>query len=510
MTTNIIPPLVLYWYSPYSMEGTSLNNGKLNDSFFNTYASTFGTSTNITLNSNPTKFSNDAICSTCNKFTKIFLTNNNGNLSNVIGNATMKISYLKLEQLQNLYNFNGISLLNLYDENEFTYGSIIINARDQNYSSVMDINGNYADGIFKLKIIYADGYYDYLNSPIIPNIQNEITAEIVNGIRIIKIPLDPTGLYIPQFVSASLDGLNPSLYLPSSLQTTFSNTTLQMEEYNITSTLYLNNSINIGVGEINTLSTLSKNAFNNDVYDGLFFNLYSVNNTSPLIDSGNILGLTSTYLYQTGSVGYVNPPGLRFPVIIIYADNDFDYLNYNNDPTRFNTFVIEVNANGTYTFYLPPRPKNFVAPMILYPENIILPNKIVYNKFYSKLSNNSSVFDSTHTTQNITLFSDLYDSYNINTGLFGNIIGKVTIFKFILNKNNIIYAGEIAYCNFINKDHLTGVSIIKNGLNKNGSLVNGVNIKSAIISSSDDYGFNSYFLNVEGFNNYIFCSVGYI
>ena len=29
-----IPPLEYYYYLPYSMAGTSLNNGKLNSSFF--------------------------------------------------------------------------------------------------------------------------------------------------------------------------------------------------------------------------------------------------------------------------------------------------------------------------------------------------------------------------------------------------------------------------------------------------------------------------------------------
>ena len=510
MTTTIIPPLVFYCFSPYSMEGTSLNNGKLNNSFFNNYNSIFGPSTNITLNYNPTRFSNDTICSTCNKFCKLFLTNNNGILSNVIGNATLKVSYLKLEQLRNIYNFNGISMNNIYDEKEFNYGSIIINCKDQTFSSVMDINGNNIDMIFKSKIIYADGYYDYLNSPIVPNIQNEVTLEIINGIRTLKLPLDPTGLYIPKFISNSLVGLIPTLYLPSSLNSTFTNTSLQMEEYNLTSPLYLNNSLSLDVGVINTLTTLNKNVFNNNVYDGLFFNLYSVNNINPLVESGDILGITATNIYQTGSVGYINPPGIRFPIIVIYADNDFDYLNYNSDITRFSTFVIEINSNGTYTFFLPPKPKNFVPPPILYPENKILPDKIVYNKFYTKPSNNSSVFDNNVTCQNITLFSDIYDNYDELTGLFGNVIGKLTIFKFILNKNNIIYTGTIAYYNFINNEYITSVFIIKNGLDKNGSLIPGINIKSAIIASSDDYGFNSYFLNIDTFKNYFAHSVGYI
>lgn len=510
MSNSLIPPLVFYSYSPYSMEGTSLNNGKLNNSFFNTYKSVFGPSTNITLNSNPTKFSNDSISSTCNKFSRLFLTNNNDTLSNEIGNLTTKMTFLKLEQLKNIYILNGIAMNNIYDENQFYYGSIIVNVKDQNYSSVMDINGNNTDMILKIKIIYADGYYDYLNTPLIPNIQNEITVEIINGIRTAKIPLDPTGLYIPNFISNSLVGLVPSLYLPSSLNSTFLNTELQMEEYNLTQSLYLNNSLTLNVGEINTLSILNKNIFDNDVYDGLFFNLYSVNNSSPLVESGNILGLTSTHIYQTGSVGYINPSGLRFPIIVIYGDNDFDYLNYNSDPTRFNTFVIEINNNGTYTFYLPSKPKNFVPPTISYPENKILPDKIIYNKFYTKPSNNSSVFDNTVACQNITLFSDIYDSYDEVTGLFGNIIGKVTVFKFILNKNNQIYTGAFVYYNFSNNEYLTSVYVLKNGLDKNGSIVSGVNVKEAIIASSDNYGFNSYFNNVTSFKNYNLSNIGYL
>jgi hypothetical protein len=492
------------------MKGTCLNNGKLNNSFFNTYKSIFGSSTNIVLNNNPTKFSNDTLCSTYNKFCTLFINNNNGVLTDKIGNATNKCSYLKLEQLSNIYVLNGIIMFNIYNEKEFFFGTIICNGKDQYFSTISDINGNCVDLTVKLKIIYSDGYYDYLNNPLISNIQNEITIEIKNGIRKIILPLDPSGLYTPYFINNSLVGLIPSLYLPSGLDSTYLNTGLQIEEYNITASLYLDNILSLSVGEINTLSIINKNIFNINEFDGLFLNLISVNSTSPLVESGNILTLRITFDYQTGSVGYIATPGLRYPEIILYADNDFDYLNYNPSPARFNTFVIEINNNGTSTLFLPPKPKNFIAPLVLYPENKILPDKIIYNKFYCKFANNSSVFDNATTCQNITLFSDIYDSYDEITGLFGNVIGTRTIFKFILNKNNKIYTGSILYLNFFNNEYLTATYVIKNGLDKNGALGPNLNVKCSIIATSDGYGLDAYFMNIDTFKNHYSNSIGYL
>jgi len=254
---SLIPPLVLYYYSPYSMEGTSLNNGKLNNAFFNEYKSTFGPSTNILLNYNPTKFSSDAICSTCNKFATLFLTNNNDNLTDPIGNSTWKVTYLKLDQLKNIYINTGIVMLNIYDNNEFNYGTIIYNIKNQYFSNICDINGNTGSNInSNFKIIFADGHYNYLNNLITAGIQNEISMQIKNGIRKIIIPQDPTGLYIPKYVDASLNGLVPSLYLQSP-NSTFINADLIMEEYNLSSGLYLDKSITINIGEFNILSIMS-------------------------------------------------------------------------------------------------------------------------------------------------------------------------------------------------------------------------------------------------------------
>lgn len=509
MTSQIIPPLEFFNYSPYSMQGTSLNNGKLNSAFFNNYKSIFGPSTNISLNSNPTKFSNDTVCSTCNKFAALFLNNTNGQLSNRIGNQTAKISYQKLEQLNNVYNLNGITMYNIYDKNLFNFGTLICNCKTT-FKTILDINGNYMNGKFNFKIIYADGYYDYLNQPIIDNIQNELTIEIIDGIRKINVSLDPSGLYTPSFISNSLTGLIPTLYLPSNLNSTFQNLDLQMEEFNLSAPLFLDNTNSLNIGEANILSTINKNVVDNSIFDGLFFNLYSVNNSSPLVQNGNILGLTSTYIYQTGSVGYIAPTGLRYAVIILYADADFDFLNYNDDPSRFNTFVIEINGNGTFTLFIPPKPKNYVPPNIVYPENLILQDKIIYNKFYSKQPSNSSVFDNTIQNQNITLFCDLYDTYDEVTGVFGKEIGKLIVFNFILNKNNQTYTSVLCYFSFFNEEYMTSIYVIKNGLDKNGALTSGTNLKSALIASSDGYKFNSYFVNIGTFKNNYSYSVGYI
>jgi hypothetical protein len=509
---SLIPPLLVYFYSPYSMEGTSINNGKLNNAFYNTYKSPFGQSTNILLNNNPTKFSNDAVCSTCNKFATIFLKNNNDTLSDPIGNGTWKFTYLKLNQLNNSYTFSGIIMINFYDRNQFNYGTLILNVKNQFFSNICDINGNNGlNETLKLKIIYADGYYDYLNNPIIPNIQNEISVQIINGIRQVNIPKDPTGLYIPNFVTADLTGLVPSLYFPPH-SSTFNNTDLIMEEYNLSNNLYLDSSITISSGQMNILSIINKNTFDSNLNDGLFFELYNINNISPLSASGNIFGLTFTYNYQVGSVGYISTTGIKYPVIVLYADGDFDYLNFNidNDLTKFNTFVITTNADSTRTIYLPPKPSNFILPTILYPDNKILPGKTIYNKFYSKAVNNTSIYDSTIEYLNITLFNDIYDSYDPVTELFGNVIGKITIFKFIFNKNNQTYTASIVYNSFFNNEYITSIYIIKNGLDKNGALSSNQNIRSNIIASSDGYGFNSYFKKTKCFTNYCDTSIGYL
>lgn len=509
---SLIPPLLVYFYSPYSMEGTSLNNGKLNNAFYNTYKSSFGPSTNILLNNNPTKFSNDAICSTCNKFATMFLKNNNDTLSDPIGNGTWKITYLKLSQLHNSYNLSGIMMINFYDRNQFNYGTLICNTKNQYFSGVCDINGNNGQNEnYNLKIIYADGYYDYLNNPIIPNIQNEISIQIINGIRQVNIPKDPTGLYIPNFITANLTGLVPSLYFPP-LASSFNNNDLPVQEYNISSNLYLDNAITVNNGQLNILSIINKNIFDNNLNDGLFLELFNINNISPLSLNGNIFGLTFSYNYQVGSVGYISTTGIKYPVIILYADGDFDYLNFNidNDLTKFNTFVITTNSDSTRTIYLPPKPPNFRLPTIIYPDNQILPDKTIYNKFYSKAVNNTSIYDSTVEYLNITLFNDIYDSYDPNTDLFGNVIGKITVFKFIFNKNKQTYTASIVYYSFFNNEYITSIYIIKNGLDKNGSLASNQVMRANIIASSDGYKFNSYFNRTKFFTNYCDISIGYL
>jgi hypothetical protein len=505
----IIPPLLFYTYSPYSMEGTCLNNGKLNDAFFNTYKSAIAQSINTKLNYNPTKFSNDAICSTCNKFSTLFLTNINDNLSNPIGNLTYKQTYYKLEQIKNIYNRPGIYLLNIYDESQFIYGTLIINSKDQYYSSVADINGNLTDSIYKQKIIYANGYYDYLNFPLIPNIQNEITIEIINGIGKTIIPEDPTGLYEPKFINNTIDELVPTAYLKPPFST-FKNTDLQMEEYNLSSAMYLDKSLNVNVGEFNQLSIINKNVFNDNLDDGLFFQMFSVSNISPLIDSGNILALSFAHNYETGSIGYISTPRLRLPIIIIYADNDFEYLNFNPDPSKFYTAVVEINQDTSRTIYLPSKPTNNIPVVISYPENFILPDKIIWNKFYSKPGSNSSVFDNSQIHQNITIYADLYDSYDPISGNFGNVIGIITSFKYIYTNNNQTYTVTLTYTSFHNNEYLTSIGIYINGLDKNGGLSPVVNLNKTIIASSDGYTFNSYVTKINAFKKFTFTEIGYI
>lgn len=507
---SIIPPLIFFHYTPYSMEGTTLNNGKLNSAFFNTYKSIFGTSTNILLNSNPTKFSSDTVCSTCNKFAKLFLNNHNDTLSNPIGNTTNKSSYLKLQQLKNIYNISGFFMFNIYNENQFNFGTIVCNLATQNFNNIADANGNRGlNSVNKAKIIFANGYYDYLNDPFSSNIQNEIIVEITNGIRKVIIPEDPTGKYIPKFITIDLKKLVPTLYYPP-FNSTFVNSELVMEEYNLSTGLYLDSSITVKVGVNNILSVINKNIFDNNLDEAFFLALYSVNKTSPLINSGNILGLITSYNYDAGSTGFTNKGGTILPEIILYADGDFDYLNYSDNLNRFNTIAILVNPDNTRTLYFPPKPINFVPPPVVYPDNFILPDKIIYNVFYSKPGSNSSIYDNNTLNQNITIFSELYDSYDPITELFGNEIGKLILFKFIFTSNNQTYTSAICFYSFFNNEYITSTYVLKNGLDKNGSLVQNQNIKSTDIASSDGYGFDSYFTDIKTFKNYYSYNVGYV
>lgn len=505
---TLIPPLSLYYYSPYSMEGTTLNNGKNNPAFYNTYPSIFGPAANIAINNNPKKYSNEIICSSLNKFSTLFLNNNNNNLFEPCGNLTCKITFLKLEQLQNIYIIGGLIIFYLYNSKNFNYGTIICNVQDQDYSHIADINGNIAfDSISKLKIVKADGYYYYLNNSFIVNQQNEITIEINNGIRHLIIPEDPTGLYIPVFADSSTSNLVPSFYFKN-YDYTFTNSDLQIEEYNLQSSLYLDKNLSINIGEFNNLAIINRNVFNSNFSDGLFFGMISINNSSPLIQSGNILVFSYSSNYNVGSIGYSSKIGTKLPLIILYGDSDFEYLNFafNFAPTS----VILINPDLTRTLFLPPKPQNFVRPNIYYPDNKKLPDKILYNKFYSKTATNSVIFDTENQYQNITLFSDIYDSFDADTGEFGNPIGKITIYKFILTKNNETYSTEFAYVAFSDNEYLTSLYVLKNGLDKYGSLSQDLTVNTLIIAASSDYGYSSWYIRIETTDKSIYFQVGYL
>jgi hypothetical protein len=505
---SLIPPLLFYFYSPYLMEGTTLNNGKNNSTFFDTYLSTFGSAANITINNNPQKFSNEIICSSLNKFATLFLNINNNNLYDPFGNLTCKVTFLKLDQLKNIYIIGGLIIFYMYDNKNFNFGTIICNFQNQDYSNIADINGNIAfNSISKLKIIKADGYYYYLNFSFVLDQQNEITIEINNGIRKLIIPNDPTGLYIPVFIDSSTVNLVPSFYFQN-YDYTFKNSDLQIEEYNLQTSLYLDENLTIKIGEFNNLAIINKNIFNSNFNDGLFFGMISINNSSPLLQTGNILVLSYSSNYNVGSIGYSSKIGSKLPLIIIYGDGDYEYLNFafNFAPTS----VILINPNLSRTLFLPPKPKNFTFPTISYPDNKILPGKILYNKFYSETSTNSVIFDTSSQYQNITLFSNIYDSFDNVTGKFGNVIGKITTYKFILTKNNETYSTEFNYITFIDNDYLTSVYVLKNGLDKYGSISQDLMINTLIIAASSDYGYSSWYIKIESNDKSNYFQVGFL
>ncbi len=507
---QIIPPLELYNYSPFSMEGTSVNNGKLNNSFYNTYNSIYGTSTAIKLNIPATNFNNNSICTTSNYFATLYFTNTNDVLSNPIGNATLKRTYYKTQQSNIYYTYSGIGLFNIYDSFGFNYGSLIFCIKNQNFETLFDTHGSLSDSIIEFCIIRGDGYYNYLNKPFFINQYNTIKVIIQNGIRIINIPSDPSGKYIPFFIADSIKSNIPSIYFPV-FQTTFENKDLQMEEYNLYCPLYLNKSLNINIGQSNILSIINKNIFNSNVFDGMFLELFSINKSNSLIQYGNILGLTFSNNYQTGSVGFTNEPGTTYPVIVLYSDNDFEYLYLNVDGIVqvSNTFVIQVNSDTTRTIYLPPKPVNYITPTIIYPPNYIK-EKVIYNKFYVQTPNNSVTFGTSANVQNITLFSNIYDSYDSDTNQFGNLIGIYMIFNFILNQDNQTYTATLGYINFLNDEWINIAYVLNNGLDKIGSPTCGLNITSTIITASPGFTYSAYLVKIKTFVGYSIFNVGYI
>lgn len=510
MTTNLIPPLTIYYYSPYSMEKTAINNGKRNNSFFNEYQSIYGTSTAILLNEPQTKFSNAVICSTCNKFATLYLTNTNNILSNPIGNFSAKQSYLKLQQSSILYCHVGILIHYIYDSNGFNYGTIIVNIKNNNFVNSFDSNGSLSDCNVNLKIIFADGYYNYLNTPFVPNIQNSINVNILNGIRTLTIPSDPSGLYVPVFINDIAKYDIATFYYPP-LQSTFESQDLQMEEYFLDTKLYLDKALTFPYGQLNILSDINKSPINFNVYDGLFFQLFSLNNISPVVSNGNILGLTFANKYQTGSIGYTSVSGTIYPTLVLYADRDYDYLNYLMFLYKKAPIIItEINPDTTRTIYVPPKPLNFSTPPIIYPNNVVTDTGIIYNKFYILSGNNSITFDVSQEHQNITLFSKIYDSYDPLTGNFGNQIGTWICYKFILNQNNQVYVGTLGYISFLNGQFISNSYVVVNKLDKIGALIPETNIKTCVTSASDDYGYSASFVYYTKFDGYAYCEVGYL
>jgi hypothetical protein len=83
---SLIPPLIIYHYSPVSPQNSSSGTAAQNNSFFNSTNSLYTIPISIANNITPTSFDKNAFIHDYNMLTKLYLTNNNDDLSNSIGN----------------------------------------------------------------------------------------------------------------------------------------------------------------------------------------------------------------------------------------------------------------------------------------------------------------------------------------------------------------------------------------------------------------------------------------
>ena len=91
MSLPIVPPLVIYNYSPVSPENSSPGTAASNNSFFNSTNTLYSIPISIANNTVPTSFDKNSLIHTYNTCTELYLSNNNHTLSNPIGNLILMV-----------------------------------------------------------------------------------------------------------------------------------------------------------------------------------------------------------------------------------------------------------------------------------------------------------------------------------------------------------------------------------------------------------------------------------
>lgn len=491
MSNQIIPPLVLYNYSPLSLVNTSNPTGSINNSFFNPTNTAYSISTQISINNPSSSFNKDAYSHYYNGQTNLYLNNTFGILSKPIGNVLIKKFTLKLSPFNSLNTNNGFFVLYVYDENNFNYGTILFTPK-RNDSLVLNANGYYPDGTYVFDIVYADGYYTYLVNDLNSS-TNELTAIISNGVRQLILQPDPTGNYDPN----SIDKFTyyPAFYFGTFISTFINNSVSPIQDYNVYTKINLRPTLDLETISGNTLfqGCITNNLNFNENYDVLYFNCFSVQKRFQLAQSGNILGLfvnSNQTLSNTGAFSNIN--GTR--AVIIYADGDFSYLNEITFPY---TYKLTTDPNTeSVVVNLPVKPNNYIPPILNFLPNQIQGGVFTWNDFYVGKLNNSIIYDSNIDVQSYTLATtEIYDSYDFVNNIPGNQIGNVVSYTCVnkTSESNQLHFSFTQY-NFNNGTTLLTCYVSTVSINKVGSLPNGLILYPNVFTSSDNYILNGNIL----------------
>lgn len=290
--SSIVPPLKFYFYSPVSPDNSSPGTAAPNNSFFNSTNSLYTIPISIANNIVPKSFDKNSFIHTFNLTTELYSTNNNNVLSGLLGNYIIKISNIK-SNINTVYNYRNGHLGTFIVYNNHIYYGTIITSFAKTYKINFNSNGGNNDGVYEYNVIYSDGYYAYLTNSV--KVYNIITIEIINGIRNVTIPADPTGKYELVNVIAKYNMLDLCYY--NNIESNYvSNNNNVISDYFLNAVLTQDADITLPVGTYLSNYINKYNLVNTSNIDGIQLQIFSSNlQTSQLIKQGNIFGLLISY-----------------------------------------------------------------------------------------------------------------------------------------------------------------------------------------------------------------------
>lgn len=467
---QIIPPLIVYFNSPQSINNTSNPTGLVNNNFFNKFNSSYSIATQIAINLPTNSFNKDIFAQTYNGQTPLYLVNNNGELSEPIGNFLIKNISIKIKPNSSNYSNNSFNILYVYDKKNFIYGCIVCTL-NKNCTVFPNSNGFNPDGIYNFEVVYADGYYSYL----VKNLNsstNNIVTEIINGVRYCHIPPDPTGKYDPK--SNNIYTYYPAFYY-GNFSTTFQNdSTSPIQDFNLISQIYLDSSINpvTKCGFLLFQNCVTANLVFPESYDRFGIQCFSVQQNFGLTLSGNIIGVSIVPNVTINSDGSLGRVSLLQNNIIIYADGDFSYLNEINTPYTYLQAFNDVTKVRTIS--LPVKPSNYTPPILSFLPNQLINNEWTWNDFYVSKMNNSIIYDPNLDVQSYTMgTSEVYENYDFVNNKPGKIIGAAVSYTCVRKTSPstqlhftftryIFYNGTILFTCFASTASLSKIGLLPN------------------------------------------------